>query len=611
MLFLLLHAVYASIFAFILAHLFGTLNVTIAIFSLSGSCGLAFYHARIALQQHPDWRWTAFSSGAAGAIEITLALFILYAAFRHFAWLIFPMDHAWYTLHANNFGDLPMHINYIRALANGLSFPPPNPIFAQNILCYPYGVDLYNALWEILGVNLQGHLFIVGWLATLILLILLRSLASWWGIGALFLNGGFISWQLFTSSGLRDYQASIDWKNLFLAVITTQRGMLFALPMGLILIIAYRRLSENEINLAKNNNFSNEPATSALSCHKPDRHNFEMMLGILWGFLPLFNAHVFVVVSMMLAAIGFETHGMAGVKRLLCSRITHYAYIPAIIFLIHYTVSCVKIGNIIRLRFGWTTKATDFFSFLAYLFENFGLWLFMPILIAALLFFFSAHIDRLILKKLKFELIFYVGLFSCFFNVMFAPWEWDNIKLLIWPYLGLARLSWLVLEPKMVNLTGQILRLTFAVALFINGLIAILWTLQPPLGYSPQLYKMSELAAAEGALIKVPTTAIFAAAQTHQHVLTYFGRLRIAGYSGHLWSHGIDYKITENKLNTIMNGGDDWLKLVRELGITHIFWGPDERSNFPTSRRPWTAKFKNSSPVIDFEIYDLSQFIDS
>ena len=226
----------------------------------------------------PDLRFGLFSRGESGALEVIVTILVLYVSARHFLWMFFELDAKLMTLHANNFGDLPLHINYIREIANGVSFPPVNPSFASEVLRYPFGPDLYNALWEILGVPMASHLFVVGLLSTIVAVTVLRWFGSWWAVGGFFLSGGLAGWTLLTGHPIAgDLLTGIDWKNLFLSVFITQRGVLFALPVGILLMESTRRIFFGEVRASK----------TVLTT-----------LGLMWGILPLFHAHAFVIVSL-------------------------------------------------------------------------------------------------------------------------------------------------------------------------------------------------------------------------------------------------------------------------------------------------------------------------
>lgn len=577
---LLLQAIFITIVSFILSYVFGGLSVAVAIISVIFGSWVGRRYAKALMGVHPDWRLSAFQRGPAGLLELILSLFIFYAGIRHFLWLLFPHNGGLWTLLGNNLGDLPLHINFIRAFANGISFPPQNPIFASELLRYPYAIDLFNGIWEILGVPLSAHLFVVGVLGVLVSLILLRSFGGWWAIGAFFLNGGLNGWQVLRGIPVDDIHAGIEWKNLFITVFVPQRGMLFALPLGLILLQEVRA------------HMSGRAPWSAAR-----RHGF----GILWGFFPFIHLHSFVAVSIMMVGIAFIEKRMKGVKDLFLSKVFALAVVPATLFVLHSS-DWFRAAGVMRWRWGWMARPGQTWSFLL---QNFGPWLLLPLAIGITLFLVKGSGSKDERKKLWLEFGFNLFLFTLFFNLMLAPWEWDNIKVLIWPYLGLAHLAYVTMEPHI----GPMVRYLQAFTFLFSGFVALIWSMPSPAAQPARLarlYMAGDLASTQGALARVNlATAVFAAVATHDHPLTYFGARRVMGYPGHIWSHGIRAGDTSAQLDKLLSGDSEWRKIVGELGVTHIFWGPLEQTRYGQTPKPWMTELKNVSRVPEFQIYQI------
>ena len=75
-------------------------------------------------------------------------------------------------------------------------------------------------------------------------------------------------------------------------------------------------------------------------------------------------------------------------------------------------------------------------------------------------------------------------------------------------------------------------------------------------------------------------------AQTFNHPVALCGRPIVAGYAGHLWSHGLDSAMAEARLKHLMQGRAGWQDDARALGASHLFWGAREASAFPGSTPP-------------------------
>ena len=175
---------------------------------------------------------------------LAVACFAVVAA-RQFLWLLHERGGVLYTLLPNNYGDLPLHWTYIRYLANNASFWPENPIIVGQRLRYPFGVDLFTALFVQLGASLPGLLAALGVLGSALAAFALFGWGRGFAVAAFLFSGGLAGFQWLTTGELLDYQSTVAWKNLFLALYVPQRGFLFALPAGLLLLTSGReRLSE-------------------------------------------------------------------------------------------------------------------------------------------------------------------------------------------------------------------------------------------------------------------------------------------------------------------------------------------------------------------------------
>jgi hypothetical protein len=89
------------------------------------------------------------------------------------------------------------------------------------------------------------------------------------------------------------------------------------------------------------------------------------------------------------------------------------------------------------------------------------------------------------------------------------------------------------------------------------------------------------------AIRAVPVGARVATAQAFEHPVALCGRAIVAGYGGHLWSHGLKAGPVEERLKRLMNGEPGWEEAGRALGASFVFWGGRERRAFPDSSRPW------------------------
>src|ERR1700733_2136832 len=80
-----------------------------------------------------------------GFLEYAMSFCFVLFCFRQFFWIYYFREGHALTLNTNNFGDLPLHLNYIAEMVRGAKFWPVNPIFPYEKLHYPIGVDFLTA----------------------------------------------------------------------------------------------------------------------------------------------------------------------------------------------------------------------------------------------------------------------------------------------------------------------------------------------------------------------------------------------------------------------------------------------------------------------------------
>lgn len=592
--FMVAHSVSATAMAYVLSWIFGGLTPMIAAVSLVYSVFRALSFTR-AMRNSLEWR-------APGGVhpwdfgELAVLTFVLFAAWKHFAWLMPSVPTsgtpAVTTLSLTNFGDLPLHLNYIRALASGMDFLPLNPLFASEPLRYPFGPNLYNALWECLGFNTIGHLFLTGFAMTVATLVLLRELGGVWAMAAFFLAGGAVT-------GLGEQ----DWKSLFLSVWITQRGMLWALPIGLMLLMYLRSHLSGQSRLP-------QKAVGGL--------------GRMWGMFPFFHAHGFVVVSLLLfVLVRFDfgkTLNWSRTRDFLTrffvrNRALYWAVAPATFF-VFYTTENFSRSSVVRLKWLWTLpENSNLQTIVKWAWVNFGYSVGALLLVALGLFFHERFVEKHKTTEAsrRFwweEMFLYIAIFALGLVVMLAPWDWDNIKVLIWPWvLGFALVgrAYLALSERRPSWIWQVVSVVGVVVAFHRGAILLTESWKQPQEKAPVLWQLDQLANAETVLMKVSPKAIFAAAPVPSHPLAYFGRFRVMGYPGHLWSHGIEYAETEKDLDDFMNGSADWVERAKKLKLTHVYWGPEEKSKWGSTPRVWQERLALVAKSGEHEVYEFKE----
>lgn len=513
-------------------------------------------------------------------------------ALRSFCWLIFLDGNDLRIQSPNNLGDLALHIAYIKNFASGVPLWPENPIYVFSNMRYPAGTDLFNALLLLGGVNLIHGLVWAGLLASAATCYALYRWAGAFGIAGFLFNGGLAGFQFFQTWQFRDYQgiSAIAWKSLPLSMFVTQRGVLYAIPAGLLLLCHWR---------AKY--FPRRASTEATPGEAPARGILPFWLELtFYATMPLFHVHTFMALSIVAAF--FFVIGNRDMRKQLATAVGA-AVIPATFFM--WTITDhFHAGSILEWKPGWVQHSGDmgmpFFIFWLY---NFGVLVILAIPLIALCiaravrpnerFDFRAHPALAFLTP-----AFVIFLFACL--VKTAPWEWDNIKLIVWAYLILLPFVW----SELIAHWPIPIRAGVCAALFASGFISVIGGLavgRPGFGIADRA-EVDEV----GKVVKqLPATARFAAFPIFNHPLLLQGRKLVMGYPGHLWTQGFNYSAVEKQLNTLMRGEAEWRQEAQALGVRYLFWGEKESTNYPTSTRPWEHDARLVATGDWGAIYDL------
>src|SRR3984893_9706589 len=216
---------------------------------LARLCGLAFAVAAWLGISDPD------KPGGSGAkfakptrrygkiwFWLVAAFFAIFAV-RSFCWLLYIDGSDLKIQSPNNLGDLSLHITLIKNFANGVPLWPDNPIYAHRNVRYPAGIDLFNALLYLVHVDLITGFVWVGLLASLATFYAFFRWGGTFAVAGFLFNGGIAGFQFFTTLKFSDYQGGnkIAWKSIPLAMFVTQRGWLYAIPAGLVLLWHWRQ----------------------------------------------------------------------------------------------------------------------------------------------------------------------------------------------------------------------------------------------------------------------------------------------------------------------------------------------------------------------------------
>ncbi len=483
---------------------------------------------------------------------------------RAFFWLVYPVNNSWILGSPYNTGDLGLHLGFIRYMGSGIDFWKENPLLTGEMLHYPVGMDFFNCMLVLLGMDVFQSFVVVGFGMSLLTLLCLERWGGSWAVAAFLFCGGTAGFLIFKTGQLMDYQYDVEWKSLFLSLFVTQRGLLFAIPAGLTILYDWRH------------RFAPEPAPR---------------LPLLWTTLlyiamPIFHLHTFLFLSLLLLWIFiFGNHSI----KVRSAGLVLFTFVPASYFVLS-TTSIGHGASMFHWHPGWMMKESDTLFFWL---QNFGLWL-------LLLFWLTGIVIYKFIKKQPFPNIDFACIFAviitfllCSF-ISFAPWPWDNTKLYLWAYLCSLPFLWKWLLAPLDIQWRALLILMF----LFSGAISTLGGLHVDTIH-PRLANRRELDHIMSVLNRIPPEqGSFLTLPTYNHPVFLAGRPISVAYPGHLWSHGYDYTEKENAVRSVLKGDQNWQQSLKLLNPRYIFWGTREAEAYPHSTRPWLA---TSTPIANGE----------
>jgi hypothetical protein len=261
--------------------------------------------------------------------------------------------------------------------------------------------------------------------------------------------------------------------------------------------------------------------------------------------------------------------------------------------------SATAFGSLLQKT--WNGVIAPFFQFWL---TNFGLWVLLAMALVALCGWRAWKAGWRWGKRPPADVAFVLSavvIFAIGYFVQTAPWDWDNLKLMVWGYFLILPFLW----SDLIRRWAFPERAVTCIALFASGFITLLGGLaagHPGFG----LIDRARLDAIGTAVRPLPVEARFAAYPTYNHPLLLQGRKVVLGYPGHLWTEGFDYNEPNRQLTALMRGAPNWREAAQALGVRYLFWGRDETANYQGSSRPWEAAARRIASGDWGAIYDLA-----
>jgi hypothetical protein len=556
-----------------------------------------------------DWqRATNKMQGGSWAKSLRFAFyaffFLLFCFF--FSQAMYQTTAGIFTGGSNNLGDLPFHLGAIFGFTDGNNLPPQNPSFAGAKFSYPFIADVVTAGFMKLGTDVQSAMVVqdIAWAFSL-LVILERFVFRLTGDR---LAGKIAPWLLFFSGGLgfiwffgdywaqgkglfdflnnlpKDYTIGDEfrWGNSLITLFLTQRSLVLGMPLTIIVLQKLWEWFESEKGKEEKSDKALGRDTNSFTFSNINYLPF--VVGLLAGMLPLVHLHslaVLFVVTVFLFAMDTEkwrtwlTFG-AGVA---------IAAVPELLWSI--TGTATRTSEFFEWFFGWDKGETNFVWFW---FKNTGL--VIPLIAIGVYLFLERRATDNNANKLWYFYLPFLFLFIISNVAKLAPWQWDNIKVLIYwfvgslPFIAYA-ISWLWRKRSYFAVVAAVCFLS----LILSGALDVWRTASGQI--KTRVFDPDAVRIAEQIKLKTPANALFLNAATYNTAIALTGRESLMRYPGHLSSHGIDFASREADVKKMYAGGAAAGQLLAKYNVDYVLVSQEETSSMSVNN-----DYFNKFPIV-------------
>lgn len=588
----------------------------------------------------------SFSENKSGALfyaAITVLLFLFFSR------AMFETGQGIYTGGSQNLGDLPFHLGAIFSFSDGQNLPPENPSFAFAKFTYPFMVDFLTACFVTSGAKVQSAMLVQNVTACFALVVLLgnftrrlvRNPLAGKIAALLFLFSGGLGFLIFFRDYWHDGRSlfefllnlpsdytirpkGIRWGNALITLLLTQRSLLLGMPITLIALSQLWKVftsDKEEINTIKQD--GEDGKENKKTFRLPPSAFCLFFVGLLAGTLPLVHVHSLAALFIVAAFLFFFRLDKWREWSAFGAGVCLIA-VPELLWIT--TGSASRFSEFFGFHFGWDAGDENVFLFWA---KNLGL--FIPLLIVAIYLvqkyindkqeaenavekaenksaapeknktvYDSPFTVRHLYFYLPFLLIFVVAnLFKL------APWEWDNIKVLIYWYIcSIPFVAWLLANLWERKTAYKSAFFACLIILTFSGALDVWRVVSKQINY--QVFSSDAVKIAEQIKQKTAPNALFLNAPTYNSAVVLSGRRSLMRYNGHLSSYGIDYLPREREVKRIYEGSGLAQNFLGKNKVEYVIISPEETANLTVNE-----DFFSSFPIIaeagEYKVYQVKK----
>jgi hypothetical protein len=227
-------------------------------------------------------------------------------------------------------------------------------------------------------------------------------------------------------------------------------------------------------------------------------------------------------------------------------------------------------GSFVAWQFGWAREGENPLWFWIH---NTGLVL--PALAVALLW---RRGRPIVSRDLARFLLPWAGCFVVPNFLRLSPWIWDNIKFLFYAFVAATPILALLImrTARWHRLWGRLAATGLLVALSLAGTLDTVRVVSRT--HAQRIFGAHEIAFARLLRRATPPHALILHAPTYNHPVLLAGRRSLLGYTGHIYSQGLDPGTREQDIADVYGGGPGDLARLRAWGVGYVVVGPRERS---------------------------------
>lgn len=500
----------------------------------------------------------------------------------------------------STYGDLPFHLSTISQIAFGYQFPPDNPMYAGIRLVYPYLINFFSAILVYEGFSLRDSVMIPGIILSLSFIVLvfdfayiitkksstafLTTLLYFFngGVGFYYFlkdysfNPGLIFQALLHPSQLIEYShlfsENIQWANLLTRMLVPERSILFGIPAGIIILrFLIFRGTKKFLNI------------------------WDVILSaLLASFMPILHTHTvivfFIILPILMIYTLYKDRSKEKIKMyvifILATILLTTIHIPA------FLSQLAQSSHFMSFHFGWMTNPNE--SFFLFWFKN-G-YLLIPFSIAVL-FIPKINSQVKILQLCAFALFVLMNL------VLFSPYNWDNIKFLLWIglffSLGAAEILQLLFVKRFLLL--KILCVIIIISMISSASLSFI----REINVQYELFSSDAIQVSNFVQKSTPKDALFLTYPVHNSPISNLGGRQIMmGYPGLLWTHGINYSQRQSDITEIFEGDSHAKQLLKQYNISYVVLETNDPDGI-TINRPFFTQFAIVLQSGNYTIYHI------